>query len=188
MFDGYGQFQASSIAPSGGRGRYDPGVRAVGKAVSVYHRLLWQAHLRRVLGKVFGRTQGLLDLDDVRGTKAVEAMHEAGVVTVEISKIRGSECRVCDFDDRFLPLTNSNGQRWASVYAARLCGESLPAVSLVQVGDTYYVRDGHHRISVARLMGEEYIEADVQVWQLKGQPAAAPAMSGHLLATFHQTI
>ena len=36
---------------------------------------------------------------------------------------------------------------------------SLPAISVVQVGDTYYVRDGHHRVSVARLLGEEYIEA-----------------------------
>lgn len=182
MLDFYGQFQASSISPSGGGRRYDPGVDAVGRAVSVFHSLHWQAQLRRVWGKVTRRSHSLLDLDDVRRTRTVEAMHEAGCLTIELKKIRGSECRVRDFDDEFLPLNSATGQRWAGIYAARLCGQSLPAVSVVQVGDTYYVRDGHHRISVARLMGEEYIEAHVQVWQMKGEAVGAPAMSVQLLA------
>jgi hypothetical protein len=182
VFDAYGQFQANSVSPSGGRQHYDPAVQAMGKAVSVFHNLHWHAQFRRAWSKLTGRSHRLLDLDNVRHTKTIESMHEAGCLTIEVKKIRGSECRSCDFDDEFLPLKSSTGQRWASIYAARLCGQAFPAISVVQVGETYYVRDGHHRVSVARLIGEEYIEAHVLVWQVKGEPAAAPAMSAQLLA------
>jgi hypothetical protein len=182
VFDVYGQYQASSVAPSGGRRRHDPTVEVVGRAVSVFHSLLWHARLRHAWSKLTRRSHSLLDLDDVRHTKTIESMHEGGCLTIELKKIRGSECRVCDFDDQFLPLNTSTAQRWAGMYAARECGQSLPAVSVVQVGDTFYVRDGHHRISVARVLGEEYIEAHVQVWQVKGEAVSAPAMSARLLA------
>lgn len=182
MFESYGQYQATSVALSAGTQRYDPGVQAVGRAASVFQSVHWRAQLKRVWSKLTRRPHSLLDLDDVRGTKTVESMYEAGCLTIEVKEIRGSECRVCDFDDEFLPLSGSTGQRWAGIYAARLCGQPLPAISVVQVGEIYYVRDGHHRVSVARLMGEEYIEANVQVWQMKGEAVAAPAMSPRLLA------
>ena len=44
---------------------------------------------------------------------------------------------------------------------AKLDGTVLPPVELIQVGDIYFVRDGHHRISVARALGEEYIDAEI---------------------------
>jgi hypothetical protein len=46
-----------------------------------------------------------------------------------------------------------------------LAGDPLPPVELIQVGSVYFVRDGHHRISVARAMGQQEIEAVVTVWQ-----------------------
>ena len=182
MFDPYGQYQAASLIPTGSEKRHDPGVQAVGRAMSAFQSLHWRAQLKHAFGKLTRRSHSLLDLDDVRRTRTIESMHDAGCLTIELRKIRGSECRVCDFDDEFLPLHGVMGQRWAGIYASRLCGESLPAISVVQAGSFYYVRDGHHRISVARLMGEEYIDAHVQVWQLKGETNAAPAMSTQLLA------
>jgi len=47
-------------------------------------------------------------------------------------------------------------------------GTPLPPVELVQVGDVYFVRDGHHRISVARTVGQRDIEAEVTVWHVDG--------------------
>jgi hypothetical protein len=44
----------------------------------------------------------------------------------------------------------------------------LPPVELIQVGDVYFVRDGHHRISVARMMGQDSIDAEVTVWETAG--------------------
>lgn len=184
MFEPYGQFQASSVAPSGGSGRRDPGIQAVGKAVSIFQSVHFQAQLKQLWGKLTRRPRRLLDLDEVRKTETVESMFERGCLTIEVKKIRGSENRVTDFDDGFLPLKHSVRERWAGIYAARACGQSLPAISVVQVGDTYYVRDGHHRVSVARLLGEEYMDAQVQVWQIKGQAVPAPVMNMQMLAIF----
>ena len=47
-------------------------------------------------------------------------------------------------------------------------GDIAPPVELIQVGDLYFVRDGHHRISVARAMGQEAIEAKVTAWHVVG--------------------
>lgn len=182
MFDLYGQFQASSVAPSGGRGRYDPGVLAVGQGVALFQHLRCRAQVRRMWGKLTRQPRRLLSLQEVRRTETIEAMHEAGCLTIEVQKIRGSEGRGADFDSGFLPLKEATRERWASVYAARMLGQSLPAISVVQIGETYFVRDGHHRVSVARLLGEEYIEANVLVWQIKGQAVPASVISMELLA------
>jgi hypothetical protein len=49
----------------------------------------------------------------------------------------------------------------ADVAVVRLAGEDLPAVELVHTGGIYFVRDGHHRISVAKALSEAYIDAEV---------------------------
>lgn len=181
MFDAYGTFQAGSVAAAASGRSLDYTALAVGQAASKFQSLHWQAELKLAWSKITGKSRRLLDLDDVRKTKTIEGIYEAGCVTIEVAKINGSECRVCDFDRDFLPLSEASRQRWASVYAAWVCGVNLPAISVVQVGDVYYVRDGHHRVSVARLMGAVYIEANAQVWQVEGEPAAAPAMKMQLV-------
>ena len=55
-----------------------------------------------------------------------------------------------------------------SVAGAQIQGVPLPTVDLIQVGDRYFVRDGHHRISVARTLGRHFIEAEVTVYQMSG--------------------
>ena len=67
-----------------------------------------------------------------------------------------------------------------SVAGAQLQDVPLPPVDLIQVGDRYFVRDGHHRISVARTLGQHFVEAEVTVYQMSGplpweKPAAQPS-------------
>jgi hypothetical protein len=81
--------------------------------------------------------------------------------TVPVKSIVGSEGRYADFDDEFLPLQGSSEEKWRSVYAALRRGEELPPVSLLKVGDAYFVRDGNHRVSVARWLGIVVLDADV---------------------------
>ena len=78
-----------------------------------------------------------------------------------VESIVGSEGRYADFDDEFLPLRGSSEERWRSVYAALRRGEGLPPVSLLEVDDAYFVRDGNHRVSVARWLGVEALDAEV---------------------------
>ncbi len=90
--------------------------------------------------------------------------HYAGIQAVSIAQIHGSEGRCSDFDADFRPLAEHDRGRWLRIARARLQGAELPPVDLIRVRDGYFVRDGHHRISVAHAFGEEYIEAEVTEW------------------------
>jgi hypothetical protein len=98
---------------------------------------------------------------------------------VPLAQIVGSEGRCGDFDRDFYPLHDHNRSRWLRIATARQKGIGLPPVDLVQVGDVYFVQDGHHRISVARAFGQADIEARVTVWRLRGSlPWVLPPRSG----------
>jgi hypothetical protein len=153
----------------------DQGVRAVRNAHRVYQRICATACLRRLMGRVLGRKTGLLNLETEKTRYTVTGCHDGGLQTVEIRRIVGSECRTRDFDSDFYPVGGKLKERWVSVAVARQMGTLLPPVSLIRMGDGYYVRDGHHRISVARRLGEEFIEAEVTVWEVRGQPEAVGA-------------
>jgi hypothetical protein len=122
-----------------------------------------------LLSSILGRgSNALLDLCDIAGGAPVRVSHAAGTRSVLIRQIRGSESRLGDFDRDFRPLHDINRARWLSVARACLRGKTLPPVALVQVGDVYFVRDGHHRISVARALGQTAVEATLEVWQVDG--------------------
>jgi hypothetical protein len=112
--------------------------------------------------KLFGQEPNLRDLDQVETKAKRLPTKKSSVVIIPIEKIVGSEGRVQDFDHDFHPLTDHTEQRWISIAVARRQGKSLPPVELIQVGEEYYVRDGHHRVSVARALGQQEIEAHIQ--------------------------
>ncbi len=123
-------------------------------------------HFQRVyargrMKKWLRRSRLLLDLNDVLKKLPVMNRHDAGLATIPLNKIRGSEGRVTDFDSEFLPLTPHSAERWVSIYNAYDEGKSLPPIEVVRVGDDYYVRDGHHRVSVAKAIGQTHIEAKI---------------------------
>jgi hypothetical protein len=128
----------------------------------------WIGKLRSALT---GRSCQLLRLSDVQASGTLRGCHYAGTRPVPIRHIRGSEGRCDDFDTGFRPLTSHNKGRWLGIAKARLQGVALPPVDLIQVGDIYFVRDGHHRISVARAFGQTDIDAEVTVWQIASQPS-----------------
>ena len=69
--------------------------------------------------------------------------------------------RAADFDRGFRPTTQRLRSRWERIAAAQRRGEAMPPVSLFKVGDLYFVRDGHHRVSVAKSQGRDDIDAYV---------------------------
>ena len=104
--------------------------------------------------------------------------------TVRVESIVGSEGRYADFDDDFLPLQGSSEEKWRSVYAAPRRGEGLPQVSLLKVGDAYFVRDGNHRVSVARWFGVEALDAEVAELHA-ADPLQAPIFTRNLPECCH---
>jgi len=85
---------------------------------------------------------------------------------VALDHIIGSEGRYSDFDRRFLPRSDTLKQRWSSIDSAMIDSIELPPVELYKIGDIYFVRDGNHRVSVARQQGQSYIDAYVTELQV----------------------
>ena len=89
--------------------------------------------------------------------------------TVPVGRIAGSVGRCSEFDRSFMPTRASLGERWKHVDRAFHRGEELPPVSLYKVGGFYFVLDGHHRVSVARYHGFEWIDAYVLEFDATGR-------------------
>ncbi|MBO0747808.1 MAG: hypothetical protein J2O47_05640, partial [Acidimicrobiaceae bacterium] len=75
--------------------------------------------------------------------------------------IVGSVDRGRDFDREFRPTSNRSRERWQRIATAQRRGASMPPISVYRIGDMHFVRDGHHRVSVARALGWRTIEAEV---------------------------
>lgn len=117
----------------------------------------YEGRLRRLSAKLTGRSTALQTLTHM--PVGQPSTRSNRVTYVPLERIVGSEGRSEDFDNHFNPLKTHNLERWLSVAVARRAGVPLPPVELVRVGDDYYVRDGHHRISVAKITGQLDIEA-----------------------------
>lgn len=133
------------------------------EAVSLYRQAYAKGQLRRWRCKLGGRCGRLTALAD-RVSVTIQPI-DLGLQTVPISKIIGSEGRANDFDDEFVPQQSHTHDKWVSVAAAWRSGRPLPPVELIRVGDSYFVRDGHHRLSVAHQLGQATIDAHVTLWQ-----------------------
>jgi hypothetical protein len=135
-------------------------------AISMYYGARARAWANKLASTVSGGSRRLLRLAEIAAGSAVRASHYAGIREVPLDLIRGSEGRVGGFDAEMWPTDGQGRDRWVSVAAARQGGVQLPPVELIQVGNAYFVRDGHHRISVARALGQAYIDARVTVWEV----------------------
>ena len=134
----------------------------------LYRSSLAQGQRGKIMSMLTRRSRCLLRLADVEAKLEVHDRCDAGVQTVPISRIRGSGDRAHDFDRDFHPLQSHTRARWQGIALARQQGVALPPIALIQIGDIYFVLDGHHRISVARALGQRTIEAQVVVWQVSG--------------------
>lgn len=142
-----------------------------------HHKGTWQQRWSRLIG-----TQAeLADLARVRRCARTAVQSDAGLQTVPIHAIVGSEGRSNEFDRQWRPLTDTYRERWVNIAAEHVKGTGLPAVDLVRVGDHYFVRDGHHRISVAKAYGQLEIEANVVDWHLEPVARSTPNYSGQQL-------
>lgn len=138
------------------------------KALRLYGSARARAWLGKVRSNVTGSSRRLLNLETVRSNSTIRGGHYAGLRQVALDQVRGSEGRADDFDADMMPIDARSKGRWLSVARARQEGVTLPPVELIQVRDVYFVRDGHHRISVAKALGEEYIAAEVTAWEVSG--------------------
>ena len=121
---------------------------------------------KRAWNRLRGHQNQLISLSEVKQQVNVAGQHDKGMATVPVASITGSEGRSQEFNDRFQPLQKHSKRRWISIAAAQQQGKILPPVDLIKVGQVYFVRDGHHRVSVANEVGQMEIDAHVSEWDV----------------------
>jgi hypothetical protein len=139
-----------------------------------FTRACRRALIRRLQARIFGdpASTRMPSFEDV--SSEFGACNRVRLVTrvVAVEKIVGSVGRFRDFDRTFLPTRSSLETRWKRVDRAYHRGRELPPVVLFKLGESYFVEDGNHRVSVARYQGVEWIDAEVTI--LHGVVSTAP--------------
>jgi hypothetical protein len=139
------------------------------------HGLL--ADLRAIFAR---RPNNLIPYHEVRNRVSPEGESYRGVQTVRLSQIVGSMDRFQDFNREFFPRQRFTAGRWQNVDRAYYQDVNLPPIQLYKVGDVYFVKDGNHRVSVARERGQEFIDAEVIEGHIRA-PLDASMHAGELL-------
>ena len=129
---------------------------------SDFSRARFKAFLNRIRSIVSGQPTTLLSYDEVKAKLHIGGPIYRGVQTVHVDQIVGSLNRYHQFDRAFLPVEDQIASRWQNIDSAFYKDISLPPILLYKVGQVYFVVDGHHRVSVAREKGQEFIEAEVR--------------------------
>lgn len=120
-----------------------------------------QATIQQILARLQGKSAELLAYDDVRKKLKVTGEAERGLHEIPVDAIVGSVGRYKDFTRTFLPKQDSTEERWARVKSVMTGMVGLPPIEVYKVGDAYFVRDGNHRVSIARQMNVPTIPAYV---------------------------
>jgi hypothetical protein len=135
--------------------------------VDAQHDFL-RARRRATVGRLVARLRGgpddvgvILPYEEVIEALGFVSERAIGLRVVPLDQIVGTIDRQHDFDRQFRPTSRRVRSRWEQIAAAMRRGEPMPPVDLLKVGEIYFVRDGHHRVSVASALGHRDIDAQV---------------------------
>jgi hypothetical protein len=128
------------------------------------------ARRRRALSKIVSRLRFepddvsvMLPFEEVVAALGRRSEHDVGLQTIALDSIVGTVTRRRgEFDRNFRPASKGVRGRWESIATARRRGGAMPPIDVYRVGDMHFVEDGHHRVSVARALGDTHIEARVK--------------------------
>lgn len=131
------------------------------QAQSDFNKARTKEFFSRVVHLLRPQKNRLLNFHEIKSLLRPQGEIYRGMQEVEIDQIIGSEGRYRDFNSAFLPKTDHSRSRWESVDKAHIQDVVLPPIKLYKVGNFYFVRDGNHRVSVAKMQGVQAIDAEV---------------------------
>lgn len=120
-----------------------------------------RAKLHAFWARIRRKPAELLAFNKVRARLRLNIEQYRGLRDVPLDQIVGSVGRYNEFSRRFLPMRERTQERWSRVYAQAISQEGLPPIEVYKIDDMYFVRDGNHRVSVARELGAKSIQAEV---------------------------
>ena len=122
-----------------------------------FERSLREARLARLGGWLSGRASG----DHLPVLGEVTIAHGTRKELVPIDQIVGSVEPMTCFDRQFRPTSQLPRERFVRIDADVRSGRGMDPVELYHCAGHYYVEDGHHRVAVARALGERQVWATV---------------------------
>jgi len=131
------------------------------QAASDFSRARGRAVLSQIQHFLNTDRNKLLSFNDVKDILKPRNEVYRGSQVVPIKFIVGSEGRYHDFNKYFLPKADHLRHRWQKVDEAHIKDIILPPIQLYEIGGVYFVRDGNHRVSVAKMQNVEFIDAEV---------------------------
>ena len=129
----------------------------------------------------------VLPFDEVVAALGRRGERSLGLQTIRLESVVGTVDNSQDFDRRFRPTTGRVRERWERLALAQRRGESLPPINVYQVGDMYFVQDGHHRVSIALATGQKVIDAYVTEVLTEIPPAGARSRADMFLRGYERT-
>jgi hypothetical protein len=126
-----------------------------------------RARRRQVLARLAMRLRRdddvdlILPFEEVTEALGHRGERSLGLQTIPLDSIVGTVDRSREFDRRFRPTSRRVRGRWQRIAEAQRRGDAMPPISVYRIGDMHFVKDGHHRVSVARAMGRKEIDAYV---------------------------
>jgi hypothetical protein len=153
-----------------------------------------RARRRRALARIARRLRGepddvdlILPFEEVVAALGRVGERRLGLKVIPLDSIVGTVDRTADFDRMFRPTTGRVRNRWERIDAVMRRGQSLPPIDVYRIGGLHFVRDGHHRVSVARALGHPDIDAFVTEVETRVPPGAG-LRRGDLLLKDHQRL
>lgn len=131
------------------------------EASSDFNKAKSKALFNTILNILRPEKRELLSFYDVKSLIKTRSESYKGMQVVKIEDIAGSEGRYHDFNKAFLPKKEHLRKRWESIDKAYITDVILPPIKLYKIGQVYFVRDGNHRVSVAKAQGMYSIDAEV---------------------------
>jgi hypothetical protein len=103
----------------------------------------------------------LLQFDQVISALGFRGEYYLGLRTIRLDTVVGTVDKARDFDRGFRPASGRDRERWEGLDLAERHGAVMPPIEVYRIGGLHFVKDGHHRVSVAIAVGQEMIDADV---------------------------
>ena len=103
----------------------------------------------------------ILPFDDVVSALGQRGERDLGLLTIKLDTVVGTVDSRRDFDRHFRPTSGRVRERWERLALAQRRGESIPPIDVYRIGELHFVKDGHHRVSVAMATGQKVIDAYV---------------------------
>lgn len=135
------------------------------QAVHDFQQARQKADLQGIFARLSGDSNELLSYEEVRQKLKAYEGNTTTLKEIPLDAIIGSVGRYTDFTRDFLPRRDSNKTRWTSIMEKALGAQGLPPIEVYQVGEAYFVIDGNHRVSVARQLEADKIQAYVTIVQ-----------------------